>query len=148
MSAGADYMLGDDVSNDAVIVAVAHAYGIPAARVALLPQGELHDWPDADVVLNTTSIPGDYPVLLTTWDSDERPPEAIAASLAATLGVTILVSGESFDPTDMELVLPDASVHRIWVAQDGDEGFRNTPGMREFIDAASTQTSQTHVRAA
>ncbi|HWK79697.1 MAG TPA: hypothetical protein VNP95_02970 [Thermomicrobiales bacterium] len=54
MSAGADYAIGAMVSRDAAVAAFSRAYGLPAHRIAFLPDS-MHPWPDADVILHVTS---------------------------------------------------------------------------------------------
>lgn len=148
MSAGADYTIGAMVSQDAAIAAFSCAYGIPADRIALLPDPVLQ-WPDADVVLDLASnspLPGDYPIQIVTWDSDQHPQSAVASSLAVVLGAPVLIGAESYDPEDLELHLPDGTASRVRVKQDDDDGFRNTPEMRRLI--AASQSRMAHSRAA
>ncbi|MGN6486119.1 MAG: hypothetical protein ACTHMX_17145 [Thermomicrobiales bacterium] len=144
MSAGADYAIGAMVSRDAAVAAFSRAYGLPADRIAFLPDS-MHPWPDADVILDMTGdapIPGDYPIQIVTWDSDERSPRVIATSLAIALRSPVLIGADTYDPQDMELHLPDGTVHRVTVMQDEDDGFRNTPEMHALIATAHSRTAQ------
>lgn len=148
MSAGADYAIGTVVSRNAAVAAFSRAYGLPADRIAFLPDSTA-PWPDADVILHATGdgpLPGDYPTQIVTWDSDERAPGIIASSLAIALRAPVLIGADTYDPQDMELHLPDGTTYRVTVVQNEDDSIRNTPEMRHLIAAAQSRAA--HIRAA
>ncbi|MGB3329840.1 MAG: hypothetical protein WBA46_12845, partial [Thermomicrobiales bacterium] len=91
-------------------------------------------------IAGSRPLPGDYPMQIVTWDSDDRSPSTIADALAVELGAPIIIGAESYDPEDFELHLPDGSMQRVRVAQDDDDGIRNTPEMRRLIDRAQVSS--------
>ena len=140
MGLGADIFIGSLLPTSTLRAATARAFSVPIDRVVYREIGE-SPWPDADVVLDyfDETIPGDYPLQLLPWVPDYRL-ETIGTALAVMahdLGAPILTSADSDDPMDMELYLPDGTMHIVSVDQDEDGGIRNSPVMRALIDRAT-----------
>jgi hypothetical protein len=139
---GADIFIGAAPPPDTLRAAVAHAFDVPVDRVAI-HRAETA-WPVADVVLeyiDDAPVPGDYPLQLLPWvPADRTDDPGTLTMLAVALGAPVLTSSDSYDPMDMELYLPDGSMHYVSVDQDEDGGIRNTLEMRRLIDAGPQST--------
>ena len=139
MDLGADIFIGATPPPDTLRAAVARAFAVPVDRVAIRRAEAA--WPVADVVLedidDDAPVPGDYPLQLLPWASEERltdlPP--VLSALAQGLGAPVLTSDDERYEI-MNLYLPDGSAYDVDVDQDEDGGIRNTLQMRRLIDAA------------
>ena len=131
-----DIFIGAMPSPETLRAATARAFGVPVDRVAFRHPEE--PWPSADVILeymDDTFNPGDYPLQLLPWVHANRLAtigDSLSA-LARELGVPILTAADTYDPMEQELYLPDGSMYRVDVAQDDDDGVRNTAIMRRLI---------------
>jgi hypothetical protein len=138
MNVGTDIFIAATPSPESLRVAMAHAYGVSEDRVGIRRPGE--PWPNTPVMVEFVAngyAPGDYPTQVLPWGPEDRVDDpAIPASLAVTFGVPVLTAGDSYDPTEQMLFLPDGSAHVIFVEQDDDGGIRNTPEMQRLIAAA------------
>ena len=143
MDLGADIFIGAAPPPETLRAAAARAFHVPVDRVTLrgIDDGP---WPDADVILESwgdVRLPGDYPLQLLPWASEERlidlPP--VLSALAQALGAPVLTADDERYEI-MNLYLPDGSAYDVDVDQDNDGGIRNTLEMRRLIDATPQST--------
>jgi len=144
MNVGTDIFIAATVSPESLRVAMAHAYGLSEDCVGIRRPGE--PWPNMPVIVEFVAngyAPGDYPTQFLPWGPVDRVDDpAVPASLAVTFGVPVLTAGDSYDPTEQVLFLPDGTAHRVSVDQDDDGGIRNTPEMQRLIATARAALTQ------
>jgi len=153
-----DLYLEHDVADEAMTVAVASAFGVPVAAVAVAPAGtqqaaEAYDRPTTRVLVQREPFlqPGDFPFRLSVvlkGDAVDLPVDRLRL-IARALGVAMITDVEtpSYSDEQWRLVAPDGWTDVVLVdSDDSDEAFTLTPETRRLLDAHTAPTQGTHLR--